>query len=325
LKTEILAALRNANGYVSGQELCDRLGVSRTAIWKAINQLKENGYQIEAIQNKGYQLLFTPDILSVNELESIRKTTWIGKKIHYFESIDSTNNSAKKMAEEGAEHGTLLVADEQTSGRGRRGHAWASPKGSSIYMSLILKPEIEPNNASMLTLVMALAVVKGIKDSTGLETQIKWPNDIVIDGKKVCGILTEMSTQIECINYIVIGAGINVQNETFPKEVEDIASSLYLKSGKKQNRASLIESIWEAFEIYYEAYLKTQDMHELVNEYNRNLANMHKQVKVLDPIDTYEGKAMGITEKGELIIDTWESRKLVSSGEVSVRGIGTYV
>lgn len=325
MKTEILAALRNANGYVSGQELCDRLGVSRTAIWKAINQLKENGYQIEAIQNKGYQLLFTPDILSVNELESIRKTTWIGKKIHYFESIDSTNNSAKKMAEEGAEHGTLLVADEQTSGRGRRGHAWASPKGSSIYMSLILKPEIEPNNASMLTLVMALAVVKGIKDSTGLETQIKWPNDIVIDGKKVCGILTEMSTQIECINYIVIGAGINVQNETFPKEVEDIASSLYLKSGKKQNRASLIESIWEAFEIYYEAYLKTQDMHELVNEYNRNLANMHKQVKVLDPIDTYEGKAMGITEKGELIIDTWESRKLVSSGEVSVRGIGTYV
>ena len=325
MKSEILAVLRNTEDYVSGQELCERFGVSRTAVWKAINQLKESGYQIEAVQNKGYRLVASPDIMSVSELESIRRTKWVGNKIYYFDSIDSTNNYAKKIAEEGEPEGTLIVADEQTKGRGRRGRVWTSPKGSDIYMTLILKPEIEPNNASVLTLVVAMAVAKGIRDCTGLEAQIKWPNDIVIHGKKVCGILTEMSTQIEYINYIVTGIGINVHCAHFPKEVEDIATSIYLESGKRQNRAQLIEAVWEAFEEYYEIYLQTQDMRGLVNEYNSHLANMHKQVRVLDPIDPYEGKAMGITEKGELIVDTWESRKLVSSGEVSVRGIGHYV
>lgn len=263
--------------------------------------------------------------MSRTELESNRKTTWVGEEIHYFDSTDSTNTRAKRLAEDGAVHGTLVVADEQTGGRGRRGRVWESQKGVSIYMSLVLKPEIEPNHASMLTLITAMAVAGGIEKTTGLECKIKWPNDIVIHGKKVCGILTEMSTQMDYINYIVIGIGINVQNESFPEEIGEVATSLRIESGKKQNRAAIIEAVWEEFEKYYDIYLKTEDMQGLVGEYNRKLANMNQQVRVLDPKDPYEGTARGITPKGELIVDTWEARKLVSSGEVSVRGLYGYV
>ena len=325
MKSEILAALRSADGYVSGQELCEKFGVSRTAVWKAINQLKQAGYEIEAVQNKGYHIVSSPDILSRTELESNRKTTWVGEEIHYFDSTDSTNTRAKRLAEDGAVHGTLVVADEQTGGRGRRGRVWESQKGVSIYMSLVLKPEIEPNHASMLTLITAMAVAGGIEKTTGLECKIKWPNDIVIHRKKVCGILTEMSTQMDYINYIVIGIGINVQNESFPEEIGEVATSLRIESGKKQNRAAIIEAVWEEFEKYYDIYLKTEDMQGLVGEYDQKLANMNKQVRVLDPKDPYEGTARGITPKGELIVDTWEARKLVSSGEVSVRGLYGYV
>ena len=193
-------------------------------------------------------------------------------------------------------------------------------------MTLMLKPEINPNNASMLTLVAALAVAKAIKDVTGLEAQIKWPNDIVINGKKICGILTEMSAQFDYINHIVIGIGINVHNEVFSEEIVHMASSLLQESqGKKFRRAEIIEKVLEYFEEYYEIYLETEDLTALTGEYNRILVNMNKPVRVLDPKDEFEGKAMGITAKGELIVDTWESRKLVSSGEVSVRGIYGYV
>ncbi|MCI8327712.1 MAG: biotin--[acetyl-CoA-carboxylase] ligase [Lachnospiraceae bacterium] len=324
MKSEILAALRSADGYVSGQELCERFEVSRTAIWKAINQLKQAGYEIEAVQNKGYHMVSSPDLLSQIELESVRKTSWIGEEIHYFDTTDSTNTRAKKLAEEGSAHGTLVVADEQTGGRGRRGRDWESQKGISVYMSFVLKPEIEPGNASTLTLITALAVAEGIEKTTGLDCQIKWPNDVVVNGKKICGILTEMSTQIDYINYIVIGIGINVHNESFPEELGKIATSLYLESGKKQNRAKIIEAVLEAFEKYYEIYLETQDMQNLIEPYNDKLANMKNQVRVLDPKEPYEGRAMGITPKGELIVDTWEARKLVSSGEVSVRGLYGY-
>ena len=321
MKTKVLTALKEADDYISGQELCERFGVSRTAIWKAVNQLKEAGYEIEAIQNKGYKILSVPDRLSESELQSIRKTSWAGKEIFYYDVIDSTNTRAKQLAEEGHGTGTLVVADRQDAGRGRRGRSWEGPAGSGIYMTLVLKPEINPNNASMLTLVAALAVSGAISTCAGVQAGIKWPNDIVMDGKKVCGILTEMSAQFDYVNHIVVGIGINVHNESFPKEIEDVATSIYLQSGEHINRARLIEEILEQFERYYAIYLKTEDLSGLVNEYNSRLVNMQQKVRVLDPNEPYEGKAMGITGRGELIVDTWESRKLVSSGEVSVRGI----
>lgn len=325
MKTELLTVLREAEDYVSGQDLCEKFGVSRTAVWKGINQLKEAGYEIEAVQNRGYKLVSVPDRLSENELKSIRRTEWVGEEIFYYPVVDSTNTRAKQLAEDGYPSGTLVVAEQQDAGKGRRGRNWESPRGAGIFMTLMLKPEINPNNASMLTLVAALAVSAGITKRTGRPAGIKWPNDIVMNGKKVCGILTEMSAQFDYVNHIVIGIGINVHNEIFPEEISHMATSLYLETKEHINRAALMEEIWEQFEYYYAIFLETEDLSGLVKEYDAHLVNMHQIVKVLDPKEPFEGKAMGISPRGELIVDTWESRKLVSSGEVSVRGIYGYV
>ena len=326
MKEEILKMLRETDGYISGQELCNKFGVSRTAIWKVMKQLKEAGYNIEAQQNKGYHIVSAPDVMDAAELKSIWKPKWVGCEILYFDSIDSTNTKAQELAEKGYPSGTLVVADKQIAGKGRRGRNWESPSGCGIFMTLMLKPDINPNNASMLTLVSALAVAKALADITGKDAKIKWPNDIVIDGRKVCGILTEMSAQFDYINNIVIGIGINVNNSSFPEEISATASSLRLLSGgKKYRREEIIEKIMEYFEKYYSIFLETEDLSALVNEYDAMLVNMKRQVKVLDPKEPFEGTAMGITKTGELIVDTWESRKLVSSGEVSVRGIYGYV
>lgn len=326
MKEEILRLLRSADGYISGQELCNRFGVSRTAVWKAINQLKEAGYEIEAQQNKGYRLKAAPDLMTEAEIKSLLHTDWVAKEVLYFDTIDSTNTKAQELAEKGYPSGTLVVADKQESGKGRRGRSWVSPSGTGIFMTLMIKPDINPNNASMLTLVAALAVAKAITSVTDEEAMIKWPNDIVVNGKKVCGILTEMNAQFDYINHIVVGIGINVHNEGFPEEISQMASSLMIEAGGKRfHRAQIIAETMSYFEQYYDTFLKTQDLSALVREYDKLLVNRNKSVRVLDPKEPFDGKAMGITPKGELIVDTWESRKLVSSGEVSVRGIYGYV
>ena len=326
MKEEILRLLRSADGYISGQELCNRFGVSRTAVWKAINQLKEAGYEIEAQQNKGYRLMAAPDLMTEAEIKSLMHTEWVAKEVLYFDTIDSTNTKAQELAEKGYPSGTLVVADKQESGKGRRGRSWVSPSGTGIFMTLMIKPDINPNNASMLTLVAALAVAKAITSVTGEVALIKWPNDIVVNGKKVCGILTEMNAQFDYINHIVVGIGINVHNESFPEEISQMASSLMIEAGGKRfHRAQIIAETMSYFEQYYDTFLKTQDLSALVREYDELLVNRNKSVRVLDPKEPFDGKAMGITPKGELIVDTWESRKLVSSGEVSVRGIYGYV
>ena len=326
MKEEILRLLRSADGYISGQELCNRFGVSRTAVWKAINQLKEAGYEIEAQQNKGYRLMAAPDLMTEAEIKSLMHTEWVAKEVLYFDTIDSTNTKAQELAEKGYPSGTLVVADKQESGKGRRGRSWVSPSGTGIFMTLMIKPDINPNNASMLTLVAALAVAKAITSVTGEEALIKWPNDIVVNSKKVCGILTEMNAQFDYINHIVVGIGINVHNESFPEEISQMASSLMIEAGGKRfHRAQIIAETMSYFEQYYDTFLKTQDLSALVREYDELLVNRNKSVMVLDPKEPFDGKAMGITPKGELIVETWESRKLVSSGEVSVRGIYGYV
>jgi BirA family biotin operon repressor/biotin-[acetyl-CoA-carboxylase] ligase len=325
MKAEILTMLRESDGYVSGQELCNKFGVSRTAVWKAINQLKDMGYVIEAVSNKGYHMVSAPDVMNEAEIRSLLHTEWAGQELFCYDTIDSTNTKAKDLAEQGYPSGTLVVSDQQVAGKGRRGRSWESPSGFGIFMTLLLKPEINPNNASMLTLVAALATAKAISDITEADARIKWPNDIVINGRKICGILTEMSAQFDYINHIVIGIGINVHNETFPEEISQTASSLLLECGRRFHRASLIARFLECFEKDYAVFLETEDLEGLMKEYNALLVNTQKQVRVLDPKEPFEGKAIGITKKGELIVDTWESRKLVSSGEVSVRGIYGYV
>lgn len=326
MKAKILQVLREADGYVSGQQLCEQFQVSRTAVWKAINQLREMGYEIDSVSNKGYCIRSAPDLLNKNELLSLRKTAWIGQRLECFDVIGSTNTTAMQMAEEGAPHGTLVVADRQDNGKGRRGRGWVMPAGIAIAMSIVLKPgELQPGNAPMLTLVSALAVVRAIKEQTGLDARIKWPNDIVLGGKKVCGILTEMSTQIDYINHIVVGIGINVHNEQFSEELSDRATSLYLESGKHYNRAALVEAVCEYFEHYYETFMRTQDLSGLQEEYDSFLVNKDRQVRILDPLGEYDGKALGITPRGELLVETEQGVRTVDSGEVSVRGVYGYV
>ncbi len=264
------------------------------------------------------------DILSREELQSILDTQWAGKEIVCLDVVDSTNTKAKELAEKGYPSGTLVVAQQQTAGKGRRGRGWESPAGSGIFMTLLLKPAIDPDHASMLTLVAALSVAKALAEITQADVKIKWPNDIVVNGKKICGILTEMSAQLNHINHIVIGIGINVHNEDFSEELRPVASSLLLECKKRFCRAEIIAKTLGYFETYYAEFLKTENLQILAADYNALLVNMHKNVRVLDPKEPFEGTAAGITENGELIVDTLESRKLVSSGEVSVRGIYGY-
>lgn len=331
MKTKILQILRESEDYVSGQELCEMLGVSRTAVWKAIKQLREKGYEIGAVQNRGYWLEAVPDILSQQEIESQIKTKWLGHNVLYYDEIDSTNTEAKRRAEEGTPHGTLVVADMQNAGRGRRGRNWDSPHNQGIFFSILLRPQIEPVSAPMLTLVMAVAVARGIVKNTGLKAEIKWPNDVVVDGKKVVGILTEMSAQVDYVNHIVIGTGINVHQESLPEELAEKATSLDIelkKQGKTPDisRAQLLEEILEQFEDCYDIFLQTQDLSGLKEEYNECLVNIGRRVRILDPLGEFDGCALGINEHGSLLVkkDNDEITE-ISSGEVSVRGIYGYV
>lgn len=325
-KAEILRLLRESGGFVSGQELCERFAVSRTAVWKIIRQLREEGYDIEAVQNRGYRLLTMPDILSQSELESRLKDCWVGRRVCYVEEVDSTNTLAKRLAEEGAPHGTLVTADEQTQGRGRRGRVWKTPKGTNVSMTILLRPDLEPERASMLTIVMGLSVAEGLKQLTGLSVGIKWPNDAVLNGKKMCGILTEMSAQIDYVNYVVTGTGINVNLASVPEGLEDIATSLLIETGHTFRRSEVIEAVAKRFAENYEIFMETKDLSGLQEAYNKILANRNREVKVLDQAAPYEGVALGIDSRGELLVRCGDGTvSKVYAGEVSVRGLYGYV
>jgi BirA family biotin operon repressor/biotin-[acetyl-CoA-carboxylase] ligase len=325
VKEKILNLLKGAEDFLSGQELSEQFGVSRTAVWKAIRQLEDEGYAIEAVRNKGYRLVAEPDVLSVEKIKKSLHTSWAGNEIQVLDVVDSTNNMAKRCAEEGAGHGLLIIGDQQTAGKGRRGRAWDSKKGEGIFMTLLLKPDLEPGNASMLTLVMALAVRRALEHVANLSASIKWPNDIICNGKKVCGILTEMSAQMDYINHIVIGVGINVHNETFLPEVENVATSIYQQTGVHIVRTELVAEVLNCFEYYYEQFMTTQDLCSLVEEYNQYLINCDRKVLVLDAKHTYTGTALGINSSGELQVLTEDGIRNVASGEVSVRGVYGYV
>ena len=326
MKGEILKLLKETDGYISGQELCEKFGVSRTAVWKVINQLKEEGYEIEAVRNKGYILKGSADVLSKEELESTIHTKWAGTQGAFFEETDSTNNEIRRLAEQGAPHGTLAVAERQLGGKGRRGRVWTSPAGVGIWMSMLLRPQIDPMAASMLTLVMALSTRRGIEKATGLKSEIKWPNDLVLNKKKICGILTEMSTELMEIQYVIPGTGINVNQMEFPDDIKATATSLRIESGKIQKRSEIIAAIMEAFEGYYDTFIETQDMSGLIEEYNANLVNLGNEVCVLDPAGEYRGVSEGINKEGALLVRLSDGTlKEIISGEVSVRGVYGYV
>ena len=247
-------------------------------------------------------------------------------KIYYYETLDSTNTRICQMAMQGAEQGTVVVANQQTAGKGRRGREWESPAGENIYMSILLRPEIEANQASMLTLVMAYSVAKVLRKAGFLDAKIKWPNDIVLSGKKVCGILTEMFTKDTDIDYVVIGVGVNVNTKGFPEEIKDTATSLYLRSGVFVDKDTLLEDILECFWNEYDRFLTTGHLSYMRDEYNYMLVNCNQEVRVLEPGKEYQARAIGINDAGELMVQTPEGDvRNVFAGEVSVRGVYGYV
>ncbi|MGN0398364.1 MAG: biotin--[acetyl-CoA-carboxylase] ligase [Candidatus Fimimorpha sp.] len=253
------------------------------------------------------------------------RNQWAGRNIVYYDSIDSTNNEAKRLGKEGALHGTLVIAQQQTAGRGRLGRNWDSPKEQAIYMTLLIRPNISPQNASKVTLIAALAAAKGIREVAGMPPQIKWPNDIVIHGKKLCGILTEMNMESENKFFLVVGIGINCNRKDFPEGLKQTATSLYLETKKEQSREQLIAAVMYAFEQYYSVFIQTENLSNLKQQYECQLVNYNRDVRVLSPDHEYIGTSRGINEEGELLVEDKSGQMhAVRSGEVSVRGIYGY-
>lgn len=248
------------------------------------------------------------------------------KKIIYYKQLDSTNTEAARLATEGAAHGIVVVADAQTSGKGRRGRQWESPAGENIYMSILLRPDCVPDRAPMLTLVMAYSVAKVLRELGFTDVQIKWPNDLVLSNKKICGILTEMQLKETEIDYVVVGVGINVNTSEFPTDLKETATSLYLEGRRILDREMIVESVVEHFDKEYQQFLEFRDLSFLKEEYNDMLINVGREVRVLEPGNEYTAYAQGINSEGELMVRTSNGEeKAIYAGEVSVRGVYGYV
>ena len=331
MKEAILRALREADGYLSGQELAGRLSVSRTAVWKNIRLLQAEGYRIEAVSNRGYCLVESPDRVTEEELTSLLDTEWVGRKVKCYDQVTSTNQVAKALAEEGASDGTLVVANEQTAGKGRYGRRWGTPAGEAVAMTLILRPKLPPEQISMVTLVAGMAVAQACREICHVDAVIKWPNDVVVNGKKVCGILTEMTTDMHSVSYIVVGIGINTRVSAFPPELADKAASLHREMELigyevPVRRSEIIAAVLKYFEKAYTQFLETGDLSALRGGYEKLLVNKGCAVRVLSPGNEYTGKAEGINERGELLVRREDGiLEKVYAGEVSVRGVLGYV
>ncbi len=327
MKEYILNKLKENKGeFVSGQEISEEKSMSRTAIWKAINKLKESGYEIESVTKKGYRLISEPDLLdhANNEFE---KNWTIGSDYIYLDTVGSTNDYAKEIAAE-KKDGTIVIAETQSTGKGRRGRNWTSQKGEGIWMTVLLKPDMVPAQAVLMTQVVAVAVAEGISDVIGEKAEIKWPNDIVLNKRKVCGILAELNGEIDYLNYIVIGMGINVNmdKEVFQGELADKATSIKIEKGKSISRKDILTSVVRRLNMYYEQFLKERDFGFIKDKSIELSATVGKRVKVIYSNETIEGDAIDLTDKGELLIklDSGEIKEVIS-GEVSVRGLYSYV
>ena len=275
-------------------------------------------------EKESYEEIVTGSIYNETTIADQIHTKWAGKTVHFARKTDSTNLWIKRLAKEGAPEGTLALAEFQSAGRGRLGRSWEVPEGTSVMMSILLRPKFEPQYAPTLTLVMGMAVAKAVK-SLGFDVSIKWPNDVVVSHKKICGILTEMGVRDGKIDYAVIGVGINVNIREFPEEMADKATSLYLESGREFDRSQIPGLVMEAFEKYYEKFAATCDLSGLKEEYESILANYNQPVRVLAK-EPYEGVARGITDGGELLVEKTDGTIVaVSAGEVSVRGLYSYV
>ena len=303
LRKRLLDAFTDAgDSYLSGQAVAELLGCSRTAVWKHMEELRKEGFQLEAVRRKGYRILHTPDRMTEDEIRLGLKTSFIGRNIDYQESTGSTQKIAHQLSNDDAPEGTVVVAEEQVSGRGRMDRKWHSPKYTGIWMSIILRPNILPARAPQLTLLAAVAVVQAMEEVTGLVPEIKWPNDILINGRKVTGILTELQAEADRINSVIIGIGINVNQESFPEDIEQTATSLLIEKGEAVSRTELIKSVFAQLEKLYSIYLENGFL-PIKLLWESYAVSIGKTLKARTLTSVIEGRALGITDDGVLKIE----------------------
>ena len=316
--------LDNEKEFISGEELSKKLGISRTAIWKHIRILRSQGYNIESVNKKGYRLVDEPtDLLNPQNIYRNLKTKFIGKNVLHFETIDSTNDYDKKIGNE-LRDGSVIISEEQTKGKGRLGRVWESKAGEGIWMSIILKPNIIPNKAPFITLIAGASIVKAL-NILGVDAKIKWPNDITINNKKLSGILTELSAEIERVNYIVVGIGMNVKDTDFEEELQDKATSLY-KENYNVSRVDIVKEILCQFEKLYLDYIEKDDKKEVLDICRQYSAIINKEIYVIKNDQKELVDCIGINEEGNLIIkNKYGNLEEIMSGEVSIRGVKGYV
>ncbi|QPA32962.1 biotin--[acetyl-CoA-carboxylase] ligase [Thermaerobacillus caldiproteolyticus] len=304
-RKKLLELFSEAKGdFISGQKISEILGCSRTAVWKHIEDLRKEGFELEAVRRLGYRIVNTPDKVTANEIQLGLKTETLGRYIHFEEEVTSTQTIAQKLAYEGAKEGTLVVAEQQIAGRGRMARNWFSPKGTGIWMSLILRPPIPPQKAPQLTLLTAVAIAQAIQDVTGLVPDIKWPNDILINGKKCVGILTELQAEPDRIHSVIIGMGINVNQtvEQFPEDIRAIATSLAIEKGEKIKRAELIQEILFKIEMLYRQYLQ-HGFRPIKLLWEGYAISIGKEITARTLSGTLRGMALGITDEGVLMLE----------------------
>ena len=322
MRNEILDYFRKADGnFVSGQQISKDLHVSRTAIWKHINVLKERGYIFESSTRKGYRLIYAPNLLTPLEIDSALHTETFGRHVVYLESTQSTNEEAKKIAREGAEEGTIVVAEEQITGHGRLARGFYSPFAKGIWFSLILRPKFFPMEASKCTLLAAVGVCRGIRRMGLADAGIKWTNDILVHGKKLVGILTLMSASMEKIDYIIMGIGINtgIKKNEFPEDFREGATS-FLNEGINVSRKDLLAAILGELEKEY-SIAQDEGFDKVLDDWRALSVTLGQEVRVIFGDDSYTGKAVDIDRDGCLLVNTGSEVKRVIAGDVSIRPV----
>ena len=322
MKKEILELLlKNMGEFISGEEISSGFHVSRTAIWKHINSLKEAGYEIESSPRQGYRLNKLPDVLVTEEIMLSLKTERLGLNVQVFAELPSTNDLAKKLANEGADEGTIILAEKQLQGRGRMGRHWESPAKKGLWLSVILRPPIKPYLASQIIFVVAVGVCRALRSITGLDVKIKWPNDLLINGKKICGILTEMSAEIDMLNYVVIGIGVNINHQQgdFPLEIIDTATSLSIASGNNYRRVEILQEILLQLENTYQQYLQ-HGFVSILTDWKALNCTLGKDVKVFSMEEKFNGIAEDLNQDGSLLVRRENGQlETVIVGDVSLR------
>ncbi|MGN1467624.1 MAG: biotin--[acetyl-CoA-carboxylase] ligase [Ruminococcus sp.] len=321
MQEKVYEILKNSQGYVSGQEISKQLSVSRQAVWKAINALKEQGFVIDSVTNKGYKIIEYPKNLCKPVVCSMLNTKFTGRHLEILESTHSTNDDLKKAGHGGCENGTVIAAREQTAGKGRLGRTWLSKKDENIAFSLLLRPKLSPMEVSGITPVAGLAVCKAIREFCNIDCKIKWPNDVIVNNKKLVGILTEMSAEFDAVEYIIVGIGINTDQWEFPREVKDKATSVFLETGERVNKNMLLACILNSLE---KEFLKSNYRinESNIEEYKSLCATINRTVSFIRGGKTISGKAVNVTGSGELQVQLSDgSLCSVNSGEVTIQGI----